>query len=144
MCVSRGEPKTGAKACSGGRLVVACGFVFQIAQGFTFTEDVLLVVADQLPGSTSMAEFGPGGRILNAVLRQQCLGCDEAAIAPWQHCILALGRACLASACILIFSLCYCFCTERCCRIKGSPNKHNPGSRPMGTGGWQSKLPQHL
>lgn len=70
MCVSRGEPKIGAKACSGGRLVIACGFVFQIAQGLNFTENVLLVVADQLPGSMSMGQSGPGGRIPNAVLRQ--------------------------------------------------------------------------
>lgn len=35
--------------------------------------------------------------------RQQCLGCDEAIIAPWQHCILALGRACFASALVLVF-----------------------------------------
>lgn len=65
MCVSKGEPKTGATACSEGRPVVACGFVFQTAQGFMFTEDVLLVVADQLPGSTSIGQFGAGGRIPN-------------------------------------------------------------------------------
>lgn len=71
------------------------------------------------------------------------LGCDEAIVAPWQCCILGLGRACPASAPVLVFSFCFCFCTEGCCRIKGGPNKHNPGSRPMGTGSWQSKLPQH-
>lgn len=62
--------------------------------------------------------------------RQQCLGCDEAIIAPWQHCILALGRACFASALVLVFSLCYYFCTEGCCRIKERPNKYNPGPNP--------------
>lgn len=55
------------RACSGVRPAITCGFVFQTADGFAFTKDVLLVDRPQDP--TSIGQFGPSGRTPNACVK---------------------------------------------------------------------------